>query len=349
MGRQGQAIIMSYQVLLDRCPHVSTIGMSNDAWLDKRREGIGGSDAGAIMGMSAYGSPLTVYLEKKSLVPRGEISAAAHRGKIIEPVIRAETTKDFPGLRIEPVPAILYDPEHGHYGYMIANIDGVIFAENPIEIRGQSIEGLGGHEIKSAKTKYGWGEDEIPDSYYCQVQHYMKVTGLPWFVVSVYILDNEVLNHYVIRRSEDFIARLVAAEKDFWENYVEKDIMPAPLGIDNEESLITSIFEGGQNRILLGESEKEMCQEYLDLNKAIKELEVRKAAISTNMKVILVQKAQPNQQEKKINAIAGQFSVSWSRYQISRIDTDAMKKAGVYEQYTKKIETGRFSISEGKK
>ena len=58
------------------------------------------------------------------------------------------------------------------------------------------IEGLGGHEIKSAKTGFGWEEDEIPDVYYAQVQHYMKVTGLPWFVVSVYILDDESLHHY---------------------------------------------------------------------------------------------------------------------------------------------------------
>jgi hypothetical protein len=61
----------------------------------------------------------------------------------------------------------------------LANIDGVIFAKAPVEIRGQVIEGLGGHEIKSAKTDFGWGEDEIPDAYYARVQHYMKVTGLP--------------------------------------------------------------------------------------------------------------------------------------------------------------------------
>jgi predicted phage-related endonuclease len=62
---------MINETLLERCPHISTIDMSKDEWLDKRREGIGGSDAGAIMGMSAYSSPLTVYLQKKNLVLKG--------------------------------------------------------------------------------------------------------------------------------------------------------------------------------------------------------------------------------------------------------------------------------------
>jgi hypothetical protein len=76
---------------------------------------------------------------------------------------------------------------------MVANIDGVIFAKAPVEIRGQTIEGLDGQEIKSARTNFGWGDDEVPDTHYYQVQHYMRVTGLSWFVVSVYVLDDESL------------------------------------------------------------------------------------------------------------------------------------------------------------
>jgi hypothetical protein len=67
-------------------------------------------------------------------------------------MIRVGTTKDFSELDIEPLPAMLSDPE---YPFMLANIGGVIFAKAPAEIRGQTIEGLGGHEIKSAKTDFG--------------------------------------------------------------------------------------------------------------------------------------------------------------------------------------------------
>jgi putative phage-type endonuclease len=336
---------MNYQALLERCPHTSTIGMSNDAWLDKRREGIGGSDAGAILGMSAYGSPLTVYLQKKNLVPKGETSKAAHRGKILEPMIRAETAKDFPELDIEPLPAMLADPEHP---FMLANIDGVIFAKAPVEIRGQTIEGLGGHEIKSAKTGFGWSEDEMPDAYYAQVQHYMKVTGLPWFVVSVYILDDESLNHYVIRRNDEFVARLVAAETDFWKNYIEADTMPAPLGIDNEDDMITGMFEGSNQTITLGDRERELCAEHVFVSKQIKELEGRKKEIAITLKETIVNSAERNPKELKAQARAGAYTISWSRFNRHDVDSDALKRDGLYEKYAKVSESGRFTVTEKK-
>jgi putative phage-type endonuclease len=336
---------MNYQALLDRCPHVSIIGMSDDDWLDKRRKGIGGSDAGAILGMSAYGSPLTVYLQKKNLVPKGETSKAAHRGKILEPMIRSETTKYFPELDIEPLPAMLFDPEHL---FMLANIDGVIFAKAPVEIRGQVIEGLGGHEIKSAKTNFGWGEDEIPDAYYAQVQHYMKVTGLPWFVVSVYILDDESLFHYVIHRNDEFVARLVAAETDFWKNYIEKDAMPAPLGIDNEDDMITGMFEGAKQAIALGDRERELCAEHVLVSKQIKELEERKKVIAITIKEAMVNSGENNPDELKAQARAGAYSISWSRFNRKSVDSDALKRDGLYEKYAKVSESGRFSITEKK-
>jgi putative phage-type endonuclease len=336
---------MNYQTLLDRCPHTSTIGMSRDAWLGKRREGIGGSDAGAIMGMSDYGSPLTVYIDKKNLVPKNETSKAARRGGILEQYIRAETAKDFPGLDIEPLQAMLADPEHT---FMLANIDGVILVKDPVEIRGQSIEGLGGHEIKSARTDFGWGEDEIPDAYYAQVQHYMQVTGLPWFVVSAYILNGEILNHYVIRRNDDFISRLVATETDFWKNYIETDVMPAPMGIDNEDDMITGMFEGAKQTITLGDRERELCAEHVLISKQIKDLEKRKKQIAITIKEAIINSGEKNPYELKASARAGIYSISWSRFNWSSLDSDALKRDGLYEKYVKVSQSGRFAITEKK-
>jgi putative phage-type endonuclease len=319
--------------------------MSDDQWLDKRREGIGGSDAGALMGMSAYGSPLTVYLQKKNLVPKAETSRAARRGKILEPVIRAETTKDFPELEIESLPAMLSDPE---YPFMLANIDGVIFAGTPVEIRGEAIAGLGGHEVKTAKTAFGWGKDEIPDAYYCQTQHYMRVTGLPWFALSVYILDDESLCHYVIHRNDDFIARLVAVETDFWENYIQKGIMPTPLGIDNEDDLITGMFEGARQPLTLGERERDLCAEHVFISRQLKDMEERRKAIAITLKEAIVSGGEKNPGEKKAQARAGSYSISWSRFNRSSVDSDALKRDGLYERYARVSESGRFAITEKK-
>ena len=43
---------------------ISTLNMEREDWLDWRRRGIGGSDVGAICGISKYKSPIDVYLDK---------------------------------------------------------------------------------------------------------------------------------------------------------------------------------------------------------------------------------------------------------------------------------------------
>jgi predicted phage-related endonuclease len=116
---------------------------------------------------------------------------------------------------------------------------------------------------------YGFGDDEVPDTYYAQVHHYMAVLCLPWFVLSVYILEKDEARHYPIFRNEEFIKDLLAQEKDFWENYFEKSVIPSPAGLDNEEDMITGMFHGSET-LVLDEAQHHLCAEYVEMNKTIK-------------------------------------------------------------------------------
>jgi predicted phage-related endonuclease len=232
---------------------------------------------------------------------------------------------------------------------MRANIDGVVLAKEPVEIGGETVSGLGGHEIKSAKSAYGWSETEIPDAYYCQVQHYMAVLGLPWFMVSVYILENEEVRHYIIPRKDDFIERLCGTEADFWNNYIVSGTMPAATGIDNEDGMITGLFDGAEEPLALTGEEIALCREYTELAVQIKELETRKKAAGTDFKAKLVARAKPDGKEKRLSASGGGFSVSWSFYQRHGVDSDALKKDGIFERYCKISECDRITITDKSK
>jgi putative phage-type endonuclease len=337
---------MIYDPVLEHCPKsINIADMGYEDWLELRKGSIGGSDAGAIMRyVGEWGSPLTVFLDKKGLAKSKEMSPAAKRGKILEPVIREYFGEEYPGITIIKSPYMFYSKEHD---FISANLDGFIHAEKPFEINGKTIEGLGGLEIKSTKTGYGFGADEIPDGYYAQVQHYMAVTGLQWFVMAVYFLENEDIGYYVIGRNDDFINNdLIPAEKDFWENYILKNEWPAAVGIDSEEEMLTGMFEGGST-LTLGEEERELCREYLGAHVRFKEAEDTKKRISITLKEILVKK-QSNNGEKKISAIAGGYSISWSRFQQTRLDTEAIKKAGLYDRFAKTSESGALRITEKK-
>jgi predicted phage-related endonuclease len=202
--------------------------------------------------------------------------------------------------------------------------------------------GVGGHEVKSGKTAYGWKEDKIPDSYYGQVQHYMAVLGLPWFMVSVYILDTEEVRHYIIRRNAEFVEKLIAAAKDFLENYSEKSVMPAAIGIENEDDMVTGMFEGTQGTIRLGDAERELCAEYVAINCDIKALDARKHAVSTTVKQAIIQSAGDNLVEKKASAVAGPFSVSWSFFDRKSVNTEALKKRDCMRSTLKSPKTTVF-------
>lgn len=43
---------------------VSTLNMEHKEWLENRRKGIGGSDAGSICGLNPYSSAIAVFQDK---------------------------------------------------------------------------------------------------------------------------------------------------------------------------------------------------------------------------------------------------------------------------------------------
>ena len=150
-----------------------------------------------------YGSPLTVYLEKKGLA-RVEENEAMLRGSIMEPYIRQLTQKTFSCLQIEAAPYIFRDKDNPFMG---ANVDGLILVDEEkwendagfkvlVSNREKGVRGLGVHEVKTSQEGWGFGQDEIPDAYYAQVQHYLSVTGLSWALLSAYIINKNKIQHY---------------------------------------------------------------------------------------------------------------------------------------------------------
>jgi putative phage-type endonuclease len=314
--------------------------MAHQAWLDKRRESNGGSDVGPIMGLSNYGSRLTVYLQKKGMAESGG-SAAARRGTRLEPIIRQAVRDDYPGVEIAELPYMLYHPE---FAYMSANLDGVVFIEKPTVVDGKELQGYGGYEGKTSKDGYGFSDDEIPDTYYAQAQHYMCVTGLPWLILAVYITSTDEVRVYTIMRDETFITNMLEQEKDFWLNYVEKNEMPAASGIDNEEEMITSMFSGTES-IVLGEAEKTMCSEYVEYREAIKDMEAKQKTIKANLMAAIVKQAKGSPEEKKGTAIAGPYTIQWLTIESKRVDNDALKRDHIYEKYLKPSVYPRITIT----
>ncbi len=333
---------MLYEKILDggECTFADTSEMSRKEWLDFRRTGIGGSDAGAIMGLNKYATPLSVYLDKNGL-SRFEGNAATEWGNILEDPIRQKAKLEL-GIQIETVPGMFTSVARP---FMNANLDGLALVEGKQEIAGSVVSGLGGHEIKTSRTGDGFTEDEIPDSYYCQVQHYMAVTGLPYFILTVYIMNRYEGRHYVIPRNDEFIGRLVKAEEDFWNGNILANNPPAPTGNENEADLVKAL--PAAESIQLGSDSEAVIEDLQKVKSSIKELDAKKTALEERLKLSM-NAASGGEDAERTTALCGRWKITWNRQMRNIVDSDALKKAGLFEQYSKTSVSKVMRISANK-
>jgi putative phage-type endonuclease len=302
--------------------------LTEEEWLKLRRTGIGGSEAGAIMKVSPYDSPLTVWMKKTNRVETEPPNENMKWGKILEPIIR-EKIAEYMMDNLELETAVFESPfmyRSKLHPFMIGDIDGLLILDSE----------LNGIEIKAVDSyqRDKWKEGEMPDFYYAQVQHYLSVTGLPvWWV---FVLIGKALEHCYVPRNEDFIQEMIGAEKAFW-NMVINDIPPAPSGIESESTVLLKAFsEEEDDQISLPELEPDM-EEYLNIKGKIKELERKKESLANEFRL--------HAGEKK-RIIAGEHSATWSRFKRHNFLTEPFKKAhpDLYEQYSEEKPSQRLSV-----
>jgi len=160
---------------------------------EERRQGIGGSDVGAIMGANPYRSPIACYKDKLGQMPPVEVNHAMEWGNLLEDVIGMKYA-DMNNIKfqgnIDPM-SVPPDWDNQHHGVMY----------KPDTVRGKKHEwayahpdfyifspaGYHGIEIKTVGEgiyKKYWAEGEIPPWQYYQVVWYSMITKInKWTMV----------------------------------------------------------------------------------------------------------------------------------------------------------------------
>lgn len=199
-------------------------------WLAWRRQGIGASDVAAIVGLSKWASPMSVWADKTGLITEDEDNDYLEYGRRAEPMIagyfhdRTELYVAWPQYRAM----------HAVHQHHRATLDGLA-SETP-ELN-QLVSALGVVEAKTA----GWKEwDEIPDAYQCQGQWQMHVTGLPWCWFAV--MHDRRFRIYELGRDDKVIRQLVQMVDAFWEKHVLGGTPPPADGHDATTAAIRSAF-----------------------------------------------------------------------------------------------------------
>lgn len=194
--------------------------MLTEEQLLERRKGIGGSDAGAILGFSPYKTPMDVWLDKTGKVKPdlNKEKKGLYWGSFLEDPIAESFSLQFNRkIQRRNQPII-----HKEYPWCRALLDRVI-VNDP--------KGPGALEIKTQHlyAASDWGEsgtDEVPEHVMAQLQHQLACTGYQWGVVAVLIGGGDD-RYYPIARDEALIEMILDEEGKFWE-LVQTDTPPEP-------------------------------------------------------------------------------------------------------------------------
>lgn len=110
---------------------IDTKDMSSEDWLKLRRNSIGGSDAGAILGFNKYESPYSLYCKKvypETFEQDLSDNEAIHFGNVLEDVVAKEFVART-GKKVRKHNKMMYHEEHD---FMSANVDRVVIGEKAI-------------------------------------------------------------------------------------------------------------------------------------------------------------------------------------------------------------------------
>lgn len=208
---------------------------SREEWLEKRKSYIGGSEASCIVGMNPYTTNVELWEMKTGRRKAEDISDKpfVKYGTEAEKYLRELFALDFPQYKVEYVENNMW--LNSDYPFAHASLDGWLVEK---ETGRKGILEIKTTNIIQSIQKEKW-RSRIPDNYFCQVLHYLMVTGFDFVVLKAqlkYDHDGDVFlitKHYKIERAEvlEDIEYLIKAEKQFSE-YIKNDMQP-PLVLPN--------------------------------------------------------------------------------------------------------------------
>ncbi|EIW3164962.1 YqaJ viral recombinase family protein [Listeria monocytogenes] len=300
--------------------------MDRTQWLLTRRQGIGGSDAGIIMGLNKYKTAFELWLDKTGQVlPDESAGEAAYWGNQMEEVVAKEFEKRT-GKKVRRSNMMYQHPEHD---FMLANVDRFIVGEDALL------------ECKTASAYLAkeWESDEVPATYLVQIQHYLAVTGKSKSYVAVLIGGNKFI-WKEIDRDEELINQIIAFELDFWETNVKGQLAPALDGSSAAEKYLKDRFAKSEDKqIILPKTFNEYLTERANLERDIKLLETRKKEIDNNIK---------GHMESAEKALSDNYEVSWKSMTSKRVDTKKLKEkfSDIYLTVLMESHSRKFIVKE---
>lgn len=279
-------------------------------WLKARRLGLGASETAAVLGLSKWATPLSVYLDKidESPVLDEAPSIAAQIGTDMEDMVARWTVREWPELgKIGPTPGLLAHPEHE---WMLATLDRLLYKRGTTDT-----PPLGILEVKTTSRwnyEQNWIDGVPPGYVQVQVQQQLAVAGLATAWVACWVRDEapEKALKEPFRIDADPVVheQLIQYAGAWWERHIIGRT-PPPAVIDDAPRMNSlHVPNLDADPVIAGEELELEVAAWLDAKRRAKEAAeaIKEAEVALKDAMIAVES----------NAIArpdGQLLVTWKR------------------------------------
>ena len=333
---------------------VDTTNLSREDWLAFRREGIGGSDTAALLGISPWRTARDLYYDKLGVAAASldieDNWVQLEVGTLLEPLV-ARIFQKRTGLKIFKRKAMFRHPQ---YPWMLADLDYLV------ELPG------GGTAILEIKTtnynaRDNWwynGQELVPVYYESQARHYMSVMNIDRaYFCCLYgnTEDETIIRH--LDRDMDYENELIMLEDTFWhDNVLAKN--PPPYTEDGD-LIMESLHRW------LGPSEKDappaqfsmpqyqLIQRYLELQqaKSSRDADVKQVEAELKRVKALIIAAMGTSSSAVCDTGNGGYVVTNNpvrRPSITKDDLERLKEVhpDIYAEYVTVFESRRFKIKQ---
>ncbi len=297
---------------------IPTLHISRDEWLRERLGSIGGSDAGAILGLNPYRSPYTVWAEKTGRLPEQEDNEAMRQGHDLEAYVAQRFTEKSE-KRVE------------RYNYLLRNTDApYLHATIDRRVIGEK----SGLECKTASALAAkvYRGGQFPESYYAQCVTYLTVTGWERWYLAVLVLNKSFFIFQLTTLPDDtcpdwcessvFVSQeelesLKSFAADFWERHVLTDAPPGMDGSGSTSQTITEMYGRPLDESIQLLGREDLLLEWDRLNQQKGEIQLRQNQI----RQILMQDL-----GEASEGLCGDWKVLWREQKRGSVSLEKLRK-----------------------
>lgn len=293
---------------------------------------IGGSDASIIAGCSKFKSAYSLWAEKTGKVIPEDISdkEAVRLGNDLEHYV-AERFTEATGKKVRNDNFVWHNDD---YPFAHANLDRLVVGEKA---------GLECKTTSSFDVLAQCRDGNYPAAWYCQMQHYMMITGYSKWYLGVLIFGSGFY-WFEVERNENDIAALAELERDFHSKCLAGE-PPAADGSEATAETLRTIFAEGKDGLTVDLSPFRTELATLEaLEKQSKEIDEQITGIKNSIMAYM---------GEADNGSCDSYSITWKNTSRRTFDKKAFEKAnGVIPDdfyKTSVSRTFKFNVKKGNK